>query len=63
MVDAMQESQKYNVAFTIGWMYSYVLTVPHSVAVNLAYPKEIVNNGEYINWAEHKHKNTWCTPG
>ena len=56
MVDAMQESQKYNIAFTIGWMYSYVLTVPHSVAVNLAYPKEIVYNGEYVDWAEYKRK-------
>ena len=45
MVDAMQDRNRYNYAFSIGWLYSYVLTVPHSVAVNMAYPDEIAYNG------------------
>ena len=41
----MQQSSKYSWAYSIGFLYSYVLTVPHSVAVNLAYPNEIPVNG------------------
>ena len=41
MVDAMQQSSKYSWAYSVGFLYSYVLTMPHSVAVNLAYPDEI----------------------
>ena len=44
MADAMQQSSKYSWAYSIGFLYSYVLTMPHSVAVNLAYPDEIAVN-------------------
>lgn len=48
MVDAMQQSSKYSWAYSIGFLYSYVLTMPHSVAVNLAYPDKIpVNDNVY----------------
>ena len=41
MMDSMQDAGKYDWAFGLGFMYSYILTVPHSVAINLAYPTEI----------------------
>ena len=41
----MQQSSKYGWAYSIGFLYSYVLTVPHSVAVNLAFPDKIPVNG------------------
>ena len=47
MMDSMQDAGKYDWAFGLGFMYSYVLTVPHSVAINLAYPTEIATQGEF----------------
>lgn len=44
-MDSMQDAGKYDWAFGLGFMYSYVLTVPHSVAVNLAFPKQIALQG------------------
>ena len=41
----MQQSSKYSWAYSVGFLYSYVLTMPHSVAVNLAYPDKISVNG------------------
>ncbi|KAL0045880.1 hypothetical protein WJX82_007392 [Trebouxia sp. C0006] len=41
MMDSMQDAGKYDWAFGLGFMYSYILTVPHSIAINLAYPTEI----------------------
>jgi len=41
----MQDAGKYDWAFGLGFMYSYVLTVPHSVAINLAFPTEIAHQG------------------
>ena len=40
-MDSMQDAGKYDWASGLGFMYSYILTVPHSVAINLAYPTEI----------------------
>ena len=46
MMDSMQDAGKYDWAFGLGFMYSYMLTVPHSVAVNLAFPDEIALQGK-----------------
>ncbi len=45
MMDSMQDAGKYDWAFGLGFMYSYILTVPHSVAINLAFPTEIAHQG------------------
>ena len=45
-MDSMQDAGKYDWAFGLGFMYSYFLTVPHSVAVNLAFPDEIALQGK-----------------
>jgi hypothetical protein len=37
------------VGYSIGFLYAYLgLTIPHSVAVNLAFPSEIPVNGELL---------------
>lgn len=42
----MQKPQRFDVAYSAGFLYAYLgLTIPHSVAVNLAYPTEIGVNG------------------
>jgi hypothetical protein len=45
-MDVMQKPKRFNVGYSIGFLYAYLgLTIPHSVAVNLAYPTEIPVNG------------------
>ena len=44
-MDSMQDAGKYDWAFGLGFIYSYFLTVPHSVAVNLAFPTQIAKQG------------------
>ncbi|KAK9810448.1 hypothetical protein WJX72_010867 [[Myrmecia] bisecta] len=41
MMDAMQDSRGYTGAYFLGYMYHYTLTMPHSIAVNLAWPDKI----------------------
>jgi hypothetical protein len=46
-MDVMQKPKRFDVGYSIGFLYAYLgLTIPHSVAVNLAYPTEIPVNGE-----------------
>ena len=49
----MQQSSKYSWAYSVGFLYSYVLTMPHSVAVNLAYPDKIPVNGAPCHTLPH----------
>ncbi|CAL8461956.1 g1487 [Coccomyxa elongata] len=44
MQDAMQDSSRYVAAYFGGWIYTILLTMPHSIAVNLAWPKLITKN-------------------
>ena len=55
----MQQSSKYSWAYSVGFLYSYVLTMPHSVAVNLAYPDKIpVNGAAPCSQPASSHSNT-----
>ncbi|KAK9831382.1 hypothetical protein WJX81_007976 [Elliptochloris bilobata] len=47
MMDAMRDSRKYVGAYFGGWLWTALLTLPHSLAVNLAYPAIIVNDNVY----------------
>lgn len=50
-MDVMQKPKRFDVGYSIGFLYAYLgLTIPHSVAVNLAYPAEIPLNGELLSW-------------
>ena len=45
----MQRPKRFDVGYSIGFLYAYLgLTIPHSVAVNLAYPAEIPVNGALL---------------
>lgn len=45
IMDVMQKPHRFDVAYSAGFLYAYLgLTIPHSVAVNLAYPTEIGMN-------------------
>ncbi|EIE25080.1 hypothetical protein COCSUDRAFT_65085 [Coccomyxa subellipsoidea C-169] len=44
MHDAMQDSSRYVAAYFGGWIWTILLTMPHSIAVNLAWPKLITTN-------------------
>jgi hypothetical protein len=49
----MQKPKRFDVGYSVGFLYAYLgLTIPHSVAVNLAYPTEIPVNGEsgHADW-------------
>jgi hypothetical protein len=55
IMDVMQEPKRFDVGYSIGFLYAYLgLTIPHSVAVNLAYPAEIPVNGELLLWRSMK---------
>lgn len=45
MMDAMQKSSQYVPAYFGGWCWTALLVLPHSVAVNYAFPQLIGNNG------------------
>lgn len=44
MMDSMRNQTKFLGAFGFGWVWSLLLTIPHSVAVNLVYPQAIGKN-------------------
>lgn len=41
MMDVMETPKQYTVAYTGGWLWTIFLVVPHSIAVNLAWPLAI----------------------
>ncbi|KAL6756332.1 transmembrane amino acid transporter protein-domain-containing protein [Haematococcus lacustris] len=41
MMDAMESPKQYTTAYTGGWLWTIFLVVPHSIAVNLSFPKLI----------------------
>ena len=46
MMDAMQKSSHYTRSCFGGWTWTALLVIPHSAAVNFAYPKLIGRNGK-----------------
>jgi len=47
MMDAMWVPAKYSRAYLASFFYIFVLTLPHSISVQLAYPDANLNNGTY----------------
>lgn len=45
MMDAMQKSSQYIPAYFGGWCWTALLVLPHSIAVNYAFPHLIGSNG------------------
>jgi hypothetical protein len=45
MMDAMQKSSAYIPAYFGGWSWTMLLVLPHSIAVNYAFPSLIGSNG------------------
>ncbi len=41
MMDAMQSPKQYTFAYTGGWLWTIFLVIPHSIAINLAFPLKI----------------------
>lgn len=51
MMDAMQKGSQYIPAYFGGWLWSALLVLPHSIAVNYAFPLTIGKNGECWSFA------------
>jgi len=49
MMDAMRQSRKMDIAAFCAWIWNLVLLIPHSVAINLAYPQLILTQGAFHN--------------
>ena len=48
----MLTPKRFDVGYSVGFLYAYLgLTIPHSVAVNLAYPSEVAVIGELLLWS------------
>lgn len=56
MMDAMQHGSHFLPAYLGGWSWTVLLVLPHSTAVNFAFPHLIGSNGEAL-WYVH----TICT--
>lgn len=41
MMDAMETPKQYTAAYTGGWLWTMFLVIPHSIAINLAFPDKI----------------------
>ena len=61
-MDVMQNSRQYDWAFGLGYLYSYILTVPHSIAINLAFPTEIAKQGQTLHLLQ-AHVHARCMNG
>ncbi len=44
-MDAMRQSRKMDIAAFCAWIWNLVLLIPHSIAINLAYPELILTQG------------------
>lgn len=44
-MDAMRQSRKMDIAAFYAWIWNLGLLIPHSIAINLAYPELILTQG------------------
>ena len=45
----MRQSRKMDIASFSAWIWNLILLIPHSVAIVLAYPTQILTQGEVTN--------------
>lgn len=47
IMDTMFKPQKYRLVYFLSYLYIFTLTLPHSIAVQLAFPGRSLKNGAH----------------
>ena len=60
MMDAMSQSRKMDIASFCAWIWNLLLLTPHSAAIVLAFPNQILTQGIQLSICSlhHEHLST-----